>query len=390
MSTRSALKQPRAKRARKQKPAKANSVTRVPVAKASTIRSTGRRPAISQNGQSTIVKHSEFFADVTGSTAFSVRAFPLNPGNDDVFPFLSDIAMRFEYYKFRSLKFRYEPACSTLTTGSVYQCVDYDASDLPPGDKINLMQNENAVRSSPYTKCVMDMVKGASSAQIKRFTLDRAPPPSADVKMYNLGNAIFATQGMLDSSAVGELYVDYEVELSVPQGQSDFTESAIVDVPAAMTPTNLFPAAVVQQDAKRPIIDIPGVTSPLITGTTPNYFKILKSGVYDVSMQMASSIAPAAATNNLTFTTVAGSGVTIANDPPTSAVASTSTGATTVGVARLIYDAATALPTSSFAGAVVVACTSALAGGVTLANVNRLRIGPASNPEQIALLPHNV
>lgn len=363
-----------------------NSVKNIPISRAVTIRSTGKPASVTSNGSVTVVKHSEFFSDVTGSINYSVKALPLNPGNEEVFPYLAEIAMRFEYYRFRKLQFRYEPTCPTTTAGACYLAVDYDATDLAPGSKILFMQNMNSVRCAPYDRTSMDMVKVASAAQIKRFTLDRTPPGNADVKMYNLGNALFATQGFIsDGAACGELYVDYEVELTVPQGQSDTPDSAAIDILAGKTPLTLLEGAIIQQDSKRPIVDVPGSNIPALGDVTPNVFILKKEGAYSVTCELDSTVAPAAIANNLGLSGPPGSGVTVTADTLTSANVSYTVGTQTLLRCRVVFNPANAV--AAFAGMVVVGSLAALAGGVCVAGHCRLRVSPLSTPEEIALLP---
>lgn len=53
----------------------------------------------------------------------------INPGNSALFPWLSQIALQFEKYKFNYIKIHYRPVCPTSTSGVVGMCIDYDPAD---------------------------------------------------------------------------------------------------------------------------------------------------------------------------------------------------------------------------------------------------------------------
>jgi hypothetical protein len=252
-----------------------------------------------------------------------------------VFPYLSNIAASFEYYKFRKLKLRYEPSCSTSTAGVVMLCIDYDASDAAPLGKTAFMMNQNATRCSSWSRSTMDLVAKANGAQVKRFVLNDTPPPNTDVKMYNLGNLFIATQGS-PAAPVGEIYVDYEVELSVPQGATTHDVTAELIVNADAIPLSPWEHSTVRQNDKAPILDVPGITSPPVS----NYMDILrvvKAGKYILNSTLISTVATAAGTNANTPAGYAGSGVNISN-MPTSTVGSLTAGVSTLGQWLLEFD----------------------------------------------------
>jgi hypothetical protein len=169
------------------------------------------------------IKHREFFSDITGSAlAFGVRAFiPVNPANSEMFPWLSALATRYESYKFHSLKVIYEPLVPTSSFGVVLMAIDYDATDLPPGSKSQMMSYDGAVRGSVW----LDVSLNSSKANLQKipvkYTLDHAPGANQDLKLYNVGTLIVAMAGTLDTTVKGELYVEYDVEFTTPALEQD-------------------------------------------------------------------------------------------------------------------------------------------------------------------------
>ena len=71
-----------------------------------------------KEGQSIVVRHREFLAEIKGTTTFTVAgSYPINPGMAQTFPWLSDIAKNFQQYRIRGMVFHYVPT-SGMVTGS--------------------------------------------------------------------------------------------------------------------------------------------------------------------------------------------------------------------------------------------------------------------------------
>lgn len=288
-----------------------------------------KTPKLTTSGGTIVFRHSEFFGNLGGSTDFNVRAIPVNPGNDQLGPYLSNIAVSWEYYRYRSLRIRYEPSCSTTTTGTVMFCIDYDASDSPPGNKQQLLMNQNAVRSAPWMPVSMSLVKSANDAQIKRFVLDNVPPLGTDPKLYNLGNLFIATEGN-PLVTLGELFIDYEVELSVPQGATG--EDAGSETTLSTTgysPTSPLTGSQTLQNDKNPILEVPG------TGKVPSlginsFMRLKKAGQYVFDAYLNATVASGAGSNDLSVVAMPGSGVTVLN-PSGGSIGSLTNGAYTLG-----------------------------------------------------------
>lgn len=179
-------------------------------------------PFMGNKGNGTIVvRHREFFSDVTGVAdgSFSVMQFSVNPGQFGLFPWLSSVANRFEKYRFRRLEIDYQPACSVTTVGTVMAAYDTDAADAPPTSKVQLMAYQNAARSAPWGRF---SAKFPMVGQGNRYTRRGGVPTNTDIKTYDVATLFVATSATAAAGQLGELYVDYEVELEVPQIQDTF------------------------------------------------------------------------------------------------------------------------------------------------------------------------
>lgn len=192
------------------------------VAVAYTKPTTNRAPRISnrsdRTGIITTVRHREFIADIAQSHDFAITKYRINPGDKSSFPWLSRMANLFETYRFKDLKYSYEPTCGSTTPGSVNLAVDFDASDDQPPSKAVMMSYHNARRISPWSS----VTYSATQQDLTKFAVSRytrsIQPPNTDIKTYDVGNFYIAVSGADSSTGlVGELYVEYTVDLYTPQ-----------------------------------------------------------------------------------------------------------------------------------------------------------------------------
>jgi len=192
---------------------------RAPVSLGVTVHT--RTPAMRTVGRGGLrVNHTEFFADIgTANTGFALTAnspYAINPGNESMFPWLTDIAQRFETYKFHSLRFRYEPMVPTTTGGAIYIAVDFDATDPAPTSKLNMLSYKGAARAPVWENLVCHCDLKDMSVIKERNTLNQLPPPGQDPRLYNVGNLWVAFEA-INPASNGELWVDYDVEFQTPQ-----------------------------------------------------------------------------------------------------------------------------------------------------------------------------
>jgi len=197
----------------------------------------GGKPVIStspgRGGDARIrVRHREYIQDILGSVLFANVAFAVNPGIATTFPWLSQLAGLYESYEFKKLEFEFETQKSTNTDGSLLMAIDYDASDVAPTNKTTIMSFHDAVRSPVYAEAAF---RGDSQDLQKfgprRFVRQGALAANQSIVDYDVGTLNVATQGCLNASAIGELYVVYDVEFETPQlasNQSANSNSALI------------------------------------------------------------------------------------------------------------------------------------------------------------------
>lgn len=163
------------------------------------------------------VSHREYISDINGSVAFAVNSLAVNPGLAAVFPWLSGVARRFESYRFSKLVYHFEPVAATTATGSVMGAIDYDASDAAPESKTQVMAYRHSVRSPPWSDFSMVSLQEDIQKRKSYYVRSGALSANQDIKLYDVGNFFLCTQGQAGATAVGELYVEYVVDLMTPQ-----------------------------------------------------------------------------------------------------------------------------------------------------------------------------
>lgn len=195
------------------------------------------RPRISKlpNGPM-VICHKEYVNEVIASINFAATGYNVNPGLSSTFPWLSGVASNFEKYKFRYCHFRFEPEASTTTAGSIMMSVDLNALDLLPTSKQEVMTVKDAVRSPTWSNCMTTIPEIVKELFVRTST----PPPNSDLKTYDAGLLTVARQGQPTASvAIGELYVEYCVELHVPTFTSSALTATLINSVATST-TNAF------------------------------------------------------------------------------------------------------------------------------------------------------
>ncbi len=181
-------------------------------------------PAMHSSDESVVFRHREYICDISGTTAFTLSEFPINPGLSITFPYLSTIAQNFQQYRFKGLVFEYRSTSATALVsgtntamGAVMLAAQY-RSDAPDFlDKQSLLNEMWSVDCKPSENVFLP-VECAPQETPLRFSYIRTGSLSAnqDIKFYDLANLAVAVQGSQATNTIGELWVSYEVELKKP------------------------------------------------------------------------------------------------------------------------------------------------------------------------------
>lgn len=202
---------------RKSRGGASNGSTFAPVAYSNLVET--KAPVISMGSRSHRVRHREFVANINGSVALSSTLLALNPGYSETFPWLHTVASRYEQYRIHALSFEFVSRSPTSATGSVYLSVDYDPLENPPADEKTLSAYAGTVSDVPWKNLKLRIdpsavhVTGARKYVATRDTWS----PYSDDRVSDFGQLFVSTIGQADASGIGKLWVDYDIELFVPQ-----------------------------------------------------------------------------------------------------------------------------------------------------------------------------
>lgn len=174
-----------------------------------------------------VVKHREFLQDIVGTAAFTAVKVAINPGLTNSFPWLSKIARNYESYRFRKVDFEYDTMVSTDTDGAAMLVMDYDAADSAPTTKLEAMSFLGSERGPLWQPTTFRANVGALNKLPQRYVRFAALASNLDVKTYDAGSFYMCTVGSSNTGIIGELYVDYEVELITPQYQIAAVETPV-------------------------------------------------------------------------------------------------------------------------------------------------------------------
>lgn len=183
------------------------------------------------DNQEVIISHSEFIGDIYGppSSAFNNQVYRLNPGMQDIFPWMSQVAINYEEYEFIQLIFMYrttvDPSSTNNTsgnTGTLIMATNYNADDQPflAKDQMMMYHGANSCRltddMSHGVECDPSKNAGSAMKRIRLFPL----PPDEDINDYDLGQfqlAINNCPSAFQNQSIGELWVTYKVKLCKPK-----------------------------------------------------------------------------------------------------------------------------------------------------------------------------
>lgn len=205
-----------------------------------------------------IVSHREFIADVIGSVDFNNVLYQINPGLAQVFPWLSNMARNFDKYRFKRLAFQYAPSSAAVNPGVVMMAMDLDAADTKAETKKELMNFQNASNENVWKHSTTEMPE----QQPLLYVRSGAPPANTDIKTYDAGSIQIATSNCVADSNVGQLFVDYVVELHVPQSNNmvPFVESLYVETVDGTTIEDGI-------SCNNQLSSLPAAAAPFIIGT---------------------------------------------------------------------------------------------------------------------------
>lgn len=257
------------------------SVRNAPVARNYEVKSKPPRTTTTKNG--TRITGHELVQAISGSVAFEATKIEVNPGLKH-FTWLSGQALGWEKYKFISLEAVYVPSNAVTTTpGTLILGADFDAEDPVPADYKSLSTYE-VQRSSRVYEAVTLNIPSRRMNDVPGHKFIRDTPVAANLSLYDPCSIIIATQDCANGSPIGQIWVNYVIELISPQSQTRVPTaggvgqrlSVAADVVDHAWSTVLFPAV--------------GLGSLPINSATPAGATFVPpKGIYEVSTNVGVS-----------------------------------------------------------------------------------------------------
>jgi len=144
----------------------------------------------------------------------------VQPGLNSTFPWLSNIALLYDRYKFLKLELEFITSCPTTTSGTVYMAFDPDALDQGPSSTSDMLQYKVNLQFSPFLTQKMAIGKSV----MNKILYTRAPAQplgNADLKTYDLGLFYVTTDNTVSGVALGTIRLNYTIQLMDPQPRAD-------------------------------------------------------------------------------------------------------------------------------------------------------------------------
>lgn len=194
-----------------------------------------------------LVCNTEYIRDVKSSTNFALWSADINPGNEILFPWLSQLAQNFQVYEFTGLVFLYNPlsgnavASTNAALGTVIYATQYDVLDGLFTNKRQMESYEFSTSVVPCAEAMHGVECKTDTNVLKNLYISNFGSERFDSRFHNLGRFSVGTVGMQSVGAtMGELKVAYRVILRKPK----------LSVPPMMTVYGTGTAGTVIDDVK--------------------------------------------------------------------------------------------------------------------------------------------
>nr|WPR18402.1 MAG: capsid protein [Crogonang virus 82] len=177
-----------------------------------------------------VICHREYLGDINGTTLFDVTSYPLNPGSETTFPWLSQVATNYQEYKFHGCIFEFRPLITDFVTsgapGVIIMATNYNAVAPEYTTKQQMENTEFAVSVKPTLALIHGIECDPAQTIIgQRNVRTGEIPAGSDKRLYDYGTFQLATQGN-PVQLIGELWVSYCVEFFKPIISTDAAQDA--------------------------------------------------------------------------------------------------------------------------------------------------------------------
>lgn len=150
-----------------------------------------------------------------GPSDYQYLMIQTNPGISSAFPWLSAQAAGYQQYRFHSLRYEYIPRVGTSESGALYMAAEYDVDQGAPQDEKVISAYDGCVEDNLWQKLALRVdCKGLHASAPRRYI--RTSTDTTGEK-YDGAIIYIATQGAQSAKSYGKIWVDYDIELFIPQ-----------------------------------------------------------------------------------------------------------------------------------------------------------------------------
>lgn len=184
------------------------------------------RVANTNRGEATVINHREYLGDLFSGAGtpsnFSLQKYELNPGNSNLFPFLSSIARQFQEYEIRGmlieLKSLSSEYASNLALGSYFMAADYNVYGNDPATKQQLENMEYASSAKPSKSMIMPIeCDPSNNVSVHKNVAINSEYHTGDKRLYDWANVYVGSQGIPQANTpLAEIWLTYEIALFKP------------------------------------------------------------------------------------------------------------------------------------------------------------------------------
>lgn len=200
------------------------------------LQETNGPPRVLNRGKEFVIRHREYITDVysaagaaNGVSPFNNVTYNINPGQFNCFPWLSQIAGKFEQYRIEGILFEYKSMYSDAVVtqngalGNVILATEYNAGQ-PAFVNKQQMENYEFAQSCKPSLSVVHPVECARNQSVltELYVRPGSVPQGEDIKTYDFGTFQIATVGVPLGAAgaavnLGELWLSYQIVLLKPK-----------------------------------------------------------------------------------------------------------------------------------------------------------------------------
>lgn len=195
----------------------------------SSIQLSSKTPKVN-GGKRFNVSHTEFISSINIPNKISsfnlLKRLRINPGSAGTFQWLSTIAINFEFYRFKKLKFHYITRAPTTKSDSIIMSPEYDASEgVDESSEQKIFNNVGTVDDVVWKNISLVMSTQLMNRLYSAHTVMSDPRfknTKQDQKTVDAAQVSIYCEALPYSSyPCGKLVVEYEVEFWAPQNPTE-------------------------------------------------------------------------------------------------------------------------------------------------------------------------